>query len=309
MTVNAPSRSSREPAARLIALTCAALGAFALNSFLCRAALANRLIDPLTFTLVRIGSGAMVLLLLARSSANEPAKPPSAGLDSLASPTALVVYALAFSLAYADLSAGTGAFVVFCGVQVTMIGWDLRLGARLRLREGLGLGTAVVGLAWLTRPGAGSPNPAAVALMALSGLAWGVYSLRGRAGGPPLQATSRNFLLATPLAALACAFSMSSLYADPRGLALAAVSGGITSGLGYVAWYAALPSLTRTRASILQLSVPPLTAILGVLLLGESLSPRLLVAAPLILAGIAMAVSRPETAPSSAGASMRGADS
>ena len=143
----------------------------------------------------------------------------------------------------------------------------------------------------------------------LSGFSWGIYSLRGRTGEPPLQATSRNFLLATPLAAVVCVGSMASLEATPRGLALAAVSGGITSGLGYVAWYAALPSLTRTRASILQLSVPPLTAILGVLFLGESLSSRLLVAAPLILFGIAMAVSRPQVAPDSAGVSMSGADS
>ena len=271
-------------------MTCTALVAFALNSLLCRAALGSGLADPQTFTLVRLGSGAAARWVLSRFSRETSTVAGRLGLQWWGSPLALFTYALAFSLAYADLSAGTGAFVVFGCVQVTMIGSDLWSGHRLRWRETTGLLLALAGLGWLTRPGAESPNPRAVALMALSGLAWGIYSLRGRTGGPPIRSTAETFLAATPLALLASGVSWSSAHATPGGLALAAISGAVTSGLGYVAWYAALPSLTATRASILQLAVPPLAAAMGILFLGETVSTRLLIAAPLILGGIAIAV-------------------
>ncbi len=291
MTADSASRSSPASPTRVVSLTGAALLAFALNSLLCRAALGNRLIDPQTFTLVRLGSGAAALWLLSRISGEARTSGVGRTLFRFLSPISLFVYALGFSLAYTNLSAGTGAFVVFCCVQVTMIGSDLLRGFGLRGREIAGLALALSGLAWLTRPGAESPDLRAVGLMALAGLAWGVYSLRGRTSGPPLLATSANFMAATPLALLASLASMPSFRVTSQGLALAAISGAITSGLGYVAWYAALPSLTATRASILQLAVPPLAAAMGVFLLGETLSPRLRVAAPLILGGIALAIS------------------
>jgi len=278
-------------AARVSALTAAALVSFALNSLLCRAALGPGLIDAMSFTLARLGSGALVLFLIARTSRPAaPLSPPVPGVRVAGSALALFLYALPFSLAYLRIPAGTGAFVVFCCVQITMIGWDLATGGRLRPGEVLGLALAVAGLAWLTRPGAGSPDPWGVLLMAVAGISWGVYSIRGRRSGPPLQATARNFAASLPLAIVASVVSAPSAHASGKGLALAVVSGGVTSGLGYVAWYAALPSLTPTRASVVQLAVPPLASALGVLLLGEVLSARLLVAAPLILGGIAIAV-------------------
>lgn len=278
-------------AVRVSALTAAALVSFALNSLLCRAALGPGLIDAMSFTLARLGSGALVLFLIARSSRPAaPLPPPVSGMRVAGSALALFLYALPFSLAYLRIPAGTGAFVVFCCVQITMIGWDLATGGRLRPGEVLGLALAVAGLAWLTRPGAGSPDPWGVLLMAIAGISWGVYSIRGRRSGPPLQATARNFAASVPLALVASVISATSAHASGKGLALAVVSGGVTSGLGYVAWYAALPSLTPTRASVVQLAVPPLASALGVLLLGEVLSARLLVAGPLILGGIAIAV-------------------
>ncbi len=278
-------------AVRATALTAAALVSFALNSLLCRAALGAGLIDATSFTLVRLGSGALVLFLIARSSLPAaPLSPPVSGGRVAGSALALFLYALPFSLAYLRIPAGTGAFVVFCCVQITMIGWDLATGGRLRPGEVVGLALAVVGLTWLTRPGAGSPDPWGVLLMAVAGISWGVYSIRGRRSGPPLQATARNFAASVPLALVASVISATSAHASGKGLALAMVSGGVTSGLGYVAWYAALPSLTPTRASVVQLVVPPLASVLGVVLLGEVLSARLLVAAPLILGGIAIAV-------------------
>jgi drug/metabolite transporter (DMT)-like permease len=278
-------------APKAVTLTLAALVSFALNSLLCRAALGSGLIDAMSFTTARLGSGAVVLLLIATWSMRaSPTPRPVPGWNIAGSATALFLYALPFSLAYLRIPAGTGAFVVFCCVQVTMIGWDLATGGRLRRGEAAGLGLALFGLGWLTRPGVGSPDPMGVGLMAVAGISWGVYSIRGRSSGPPLQATARNFAASLPLALCASLVSLPGVHLSPRGLVLAVLSGGVTSGLGYVAWYAALPFLTATRASIVQLAVPPLASALGVLLLGEVLSPRLLVAAPMILGGIAIAV-------------------
>lgn len=285
------TRPAGTRAARAVALTVAALVCFALNSLLCRAALGAGLIDAMSFTLARLGAGALVLLLIASSSRRMPAAehPVSRGQVAV-SAAALFLYALPFSLAYLRIPAGTGAFVAFCCVQITMIGWDLAQGGRLRPGEILGLGLALFGLGWLTRPGAGSPDPAGVSLMAIAGVSWGIYSIRGRRSGPPLQATARNFAISIPFAVTASLASIGGFHVTGKGALLALLSGGITSGLGYVAWYAALPSLTPTRASIVQLAVPPLASALGVLLLGEVLSPRLIEAAPMILGGIALAV-------------------
>lgn len=273
------------------ALTVGALVSFALNSLLCRAALGSGDIDAANFTLARLGSGALVLALIARPSRRAAAAAHALDGWSLAgSAAALFLYALPFSLAYLRIPAGTGAFVVFCCVQITMIGWDLATGGRLRPGEIAGLALALSGLGWLTRPGAGSPDPLGVGLMAVAGISWGVYSIRGRRSGPPLLATARNFAASVPLALAASLVSLPGLHLSARGLGLAVLSGAVTSGLGYVAWYAALPSLSPSRASIVQLAVPPLAAIFGVLLLDEVLSPRLLLAAPMILGGIAIAV-------------------
>lgn len=274
-----------------LALVAVALICFALNSLLCRAALGSGLIDATSFTLARLGSGAVVLRLITASS-RPPVSPEHlvSGGKVAGSAAALFLYALPFSLAYLRIPAGTGAFVLFCCVQITMIGWDLGTGGRLRPGEAAGLGLALFGLGWLTRPGVGSPDPTGVFLMAMAGVSWGAYSIRGRRSGPPLQATARNFAAAVPLALCASLIAMATVHLSARGVLLAVLSGGITSGLGYVAWYAAVPSLTPTRASIVQLAVPPLASAFGVVLLGEVLSPRLLIAAPMILGGIAIAV-------------------
>jgi drug/metabolite transporter (DMT)-like permease len=279
-----------------VALTLAAIVCFALNSLLCRAALGSGLIDATTFTLARLASGAAVLSVLARGGGRGGR---GSGVGRAASALALFLYALPFSLAYLKISAGTGAFIVFGCVQITMIGSDLLGGRRMRGREGAGLGLALLGLAVLTRPGSQSPDPLGVALMAVAGCSWGIYSIRGRASGAPLPETARNFAASVPLALAASAVTLAQAHASGWGLVLAAVSGGITSGLGYVAWYAALPALTATRASIVQLAVPPLASALGIVVLGETLTPRLLAAAPLILGGIAIAVSTDRKGPRS----------
>jgi len=276
---------------RVTVLTLAALGSFALNSLLCRAALGARLIDAPTFTLVRLVAGALVLRLIARSRSSTTTG-TVAVRDVVFSSLALFLYALPFSLAYLRIQAGTGAFLLFGCVQITMIGYDVAQGRRLRSREIVGLAVAVAGLAWLTRPGSGSPDLVGVLLMMIAGLAWGVYSIRGRGAKDPLLTTARNFAAAIPFAAPWLAIAEVSGN-KPMGYFLALTSGALTSGLGYVAWYAALPSLGATRASIVQLAVPPLAAVLGVLTLGEPLTSRLALAGPMIIGGIAIAVFAP----------------
>lgn len=274
-----------------VALAAAALISFAFNSLLCRAALGGGLIDAASFTLIRLACGAAVLVLISMrpSEAATPLSAPSPRTIAV-SAAALFLYALPFSLAYGRIPAGTGAFILFCCVQITMIGWDLATGGRLQPREIAGLTLALLGLSWLTRPGGGSPDGTGVLLMAVAGVAWGVYSIRGRRGGPPLLATARNFAASLPLALIALALLRADVHVTDRGVLLAVASGGITSGLGYVAWYAVLPSLGPTQASILQLAVPPLASLFGVVFLGEAPTSRLLLAAPMILGGIAVAV-------------------
>ena len=280
---------ARDRAARGALLTCAALLAFAGNSLLCRLALAGRAIDPASFTAIRVASGAAVLALVGRPFRAAPAggapwRPAAAG--------ALFAYALCFSLAYVTLDAGVGALLLFGAVQVSMLGAGLARGERLTLRQAGGLLAAVAGLLVLVRPGLSAPDPAAAALMILAGLAWGVYSLLGRGVADPVRATAHNFLLATPAAAVALAACAARLDASPRGALLAAASGALTSGLGYVAWYAALRHHTATSAAVVQLAVPVLAALGGVALLGERPTARLFAAAVLTLGGVALAVVR-----------------
>lgn len=267
--------------------TSGALLAFAANSLLCRWALGPERIDAASFTAVRIVAGAAVLALLMRA-ARDPSRPFAGTWPSGA---ALFVYAIAFSLAYMSLPAGIGALVLFGSVQATMIGWGLLRGERPRGGEWLGLVLAIVGLvALVITPGMTAPPVAGALLMALAGAAWGVYSLRGRGVVDPIAATADNFLCAAPLSLLALLVLANDAHVSLSGLALAALSGAITSGLGYVVWYHALPGLTATRAATVQLAVPVLTALAAVVLLREPLSLRLVGASVFVLGGVALAV-------------------
>jgi len=275
---------SRTP--RTIGLTALALLAFAGNSILCRMALGGTLIDPAGFTAVRLGSGALGLWLLVALR--------SRGLPRLAgqwaSAAALFAYAAAFSLAYVSLSAGTGALILFGAVQLTMILAGLRAGERPRPAEWIGLTLALLGIFVLVRPGLTAPEPTGSALMAAAGVAWGVYSLRGRSSTEPLRTTAGNFLLTVPAAAVLVLLAGGAGAWTVQGALLAAASGALASGAGYAIWYAALPGLTATRAALVQLLVPVLAAGGGVALLSEAIPLRLPFAAALVLGGVALAV-------------------
>lgn len=280
-----------------------ALVAFAANSVLCRIALRQAVIDPATFSTIRLTSGAAILLLLS-ARARGQALPVahswmSAGLLSL--------YAIPFSFAYIRLTTGTGALILFGSVQATMLVAALRSGDRPHSSQWLGLGVALAGLAYLMLPGLSAPPLADAALMGLAGFSWGMYSLRGRRTANPLGQTASNFLRAVPFVVVVSAVELRRFHVEASGLLLASASGILASGLGYVAWYGALGGLTATRAAIVQLAVPVLAAAGGVILLGEAVSARLVLSTIAILGGIALAiVGREETRGSERSAQGRG---
>jgi drug/metabolite transporter (DMT)-like permease len=277
---------SRAANSTLVA-TAAALTGFAANSLLCRMALGAGAIDAWTFTAVRLGSGAIVLLLLARARTGAQ---PLLRAGSWPSALALLVYAAAFSLAYLRVNTGIGALVLFASVQATMIGWSLWRGARPSRAEWLGLAIAFGGLVVLARPGDAAPDAVGLLLMAAAGAAWGVYTLRGRNATSPLAATADNFARAAPFALAGLALKLPVASASARGVTLALASGILASGLGYTLWYTALPRLSATRAAILQLLVPILAAIGGIVMLGENPTQRLAIAGAMILGGVGIAV-------------------
>jgi drug/metabolite transporter (DMT)-like permease len=276
-------------------LTAFAMIAFAANSLLARVALGDDLIDPIAYTALRLAGGAAVLVPLSRLAA-EPS-PKGAGRHYWVSGSALFVYAIAFSSAYLYLDAGMGALILFASVQATMIGFGLWSGERPRPLQWIGLLVALGGLAYLVSPGMAAPDPRGASLMAISGVSWGLYSLRGRNGEAPLSSTSANFVRSLPLAAIAAAAGIGSLRAAPAGVVLALVSGSVTSGLGYVLWYRALKELTTTAAAVVQLLVPVLAAFGGVMFLAERVSFRLLIAGVMVLGGVTAALMRPVSDP------------
>ncbi len=273
--------------ARTLALTAFTMVAFASNSIFCRLALGSDSIDPASFTTVRLACGAATLWVIAALSRRGATPKPAGGWVSA---SFLFLYAIAFSFAYITLPAGTGALILFGCVQVTMIAWALRAGERPGRFEWAGLAIALGGLVVLTAPGLSAPSPVGSTLMAVAGIAWGVYSLRGRAQTDPLRATARNFMRAVPFALAVSVATIARRDVSGRGLLLAAVSGSVASGIGYVVWYAALRGLSATRAATVQLSVPVIAAMGGVLFLSEAVSWRLAGSAVLILGGVALAL-------------------
>jgi drug/metabolite transporter (DMT)-like permease len=269
---------------RTIALTILAMTAFAANSLLCRAALGEHAIDAASFTTIRLVSGALTLWFLVRFLRPRSAQPSG---DWLAA-AMLFLYALAFSFAYLSLSAGTGALILFGLVQLTMFAVGLRAGERFAPISWAGFAIAAAGVVYLVSPGVTAPPPGGAALMGVAGVAWGIYSLRGRAVADALSGTAANFLRSLPLAVAASALAIGQVHTSWAGAALATASGALTSALGYVIWYAAMRGLSVTQAATVQLSVPAIAAAGGVLLLSEPLTWRLCLASGAILGGVAL---------------------
>ena len=281
----APAPPARSRAA-VYALTALTMAAFAANSVLCRLALSTTGIDAAPFTAVRLAAGALVLVGVVRLR-----RAPRAPGGSWASAAALFVYAAAFSFAYLSLSTGTGALLLFGAVQLTMVGWGLVRGERLTAVQVVGVALALGGLVYLVLPGLTAPPLGPALLMAASGMGWGVYSLRGRGAPDAVSASAGNFVRAAPLALALGAVVLvagGGVALDGPGLGYALASGGVTSGLGYVVWYAVLPALRATSAATVQLSVPVLAALGGVVFVAEPITLRLALATVVTLGGIAI---------------------
>ncbi|MGB5290501.1 MAG: DMT family transporter [Lysobacterales bacterium] len=271
--------------ARIISLTSLAMIAFAGNSLLCRQALKHTAIDPASFTAIRLVSGALVLWLLVRIKHNNPA-----GEGNWASALALFAYAAGFSFAYISLSAASGALLLFGAVQVTMISYGVWTGERLRLLQTFGVLLAFGGLVGLLLPGLSAPPLLGAMLMIGAGIAWGVYSLRGKGAGDPIRVTAGNFLRSVPVTVVLSLLMVKFVSVDAAGVGYAIASGALASGCGYAIWYTVLPALKNTSAASVQLSVPVIAALGGIVFLGEPVTLRLVLASVAILGGIALVI-------------------
>jgi drug/metabolite transporter (DMT)-like permease len=272
---------------RAIVYTSITMLAFAGNSILCRMALRDGAIDPASFTSIRLLSGAVALLLIVRLTSRDASVRQHGGWTSA---FVLFLYAVCFSYAYISLSAGAGALILFGFVQGTMIAMALWSGDRPSIAEWLGWLLAFGGLVWLLIPGIEAPSTVGATLMALAGIAWGVYSIRGREETNPLVSTCSNFVYSIAFVVILTAITFSGASMSQRGIVLAVISGAITSGVGYVIWYAALNYLRAMQAALVQLSVPAIAAAGGVILLAEPISLRLMTSGALILGGISLAL-------------------
>jgi drug/metabolite transporter (DMT)-like permease len=270
----------------VVPLTTIAMLAFAGNSVLCRLALKSTDIDAATFSILRLVSGALVLwllLALRRRGNGEP--------GSWSGALALSVYAVAFTFAYIQLDTGVGALLLFGAVQLSMLAYGFLRGERLALVAIAGLVLSLAGLVVLLLPGASAPPAASAALMIVAGLAWGAYSLLGRGAADPLALTAANFCKAVPIALALCLPFIGSLQFDGWGAFYAVLSGAVASGLGYAIWYSALRGLSAMQASTVQLSVPILASLAGVVLLSEPLTLRIVAASVAVLGGISIVLS------------------
>jgi len=268
-------------------LTGMALIAFAANSVLCRLALGNEAIDAPSFTGIRLLSGAITLFIILTI------KGSNKGTLSKGSWTAglmLFLYAITFSYAYLSVDTGTGALILFGSVQITMIMLSLVSGTRLHLIEWSGVIIAFTGFIYLILPDITTPSVNGFVLMTVSGMSWGIYTLKGRGSKNPLMDTSYNFLRTIPFVALLAIFTTQNMSYSFEGIILALISGAITSGVGYTIWYIALGGLSSTQAAVLQLSVPVIAAIGGVVFVSEEITIRLIISATIVLSGILMVV-------------------
>ena len=270
------------------------MAAFAANSLLTRGALGHDLIDAPSFTIIRLVAGAVMLFILASLRSGGSGKSiRSAG--SWTSSLALAGYAVGFTLAYVRIGAGVGALLLFGAVQATMIGVGVIKGERPHVRDWLGLTLAMAGLVWLTIPGASAPDLLGAALMIFAGACWGAYSIAGRRSRDPLATTSGNFWRGAIIGAVALGALVVPDRITTNGVLLATISGAVTSGLGYAVWYSVIPALGPWRAALVQLTVPVLTGLGAALLLGESITLRLVIAGVLVTAGVGLSLGKGKT--------------
>ncbi len=277
---------------RIAALTVLAMVAFAGNSLLCRAALKQTEIDAASFTSIRLLSGVIILWLLVSLKST---KTSEEGQGNWPSAIALFIYAAGFSYAYISLETGAGALLLFGAVQATMIGYGFYKGERLNKLQSIGLILAFAGIIGLMLPGLSAPPLIGSLVMLTAGMAWGIYSIRGKGAGDPTLISAGNFLRTIPFVVILTAGTFNSVSLDTAGVWYAVASGALASGLGYAIWYSVLPSLRSTTASTVQLSVPVIAAIAGIVFLSEPLTMRFVLASIALLGGIALVIVKKKT--------------
>jgi drug/metabolite transporter (DMT)-like permease len=275
---------------QLQALTSIAMLAFAANSVLARLALSGSDIDPLAYTGIRIASGALILAAITQLRSRKAVAARTWMAGSWSGACALLLYAVTFSIAYVMIGAGPGALVLFASVQIAMLGWAIVKGDRPAPLEWIGMAIAFGSLVYLLSPGLAAPPLAGALLMAIAGASWGAYSLIGRGSRNPMADTAGNFIRCAPIGVILILAGSALSRPSATGIAYALASGALASGLGYIVWYGVLPKLSRTRAAFVQLTVPAIAAMGGVLLIGEALTWRLLVATAGIVGGVALAL-------------------
>ena len=272
---------------KTLIFTSLALIAFAANSVLCRLALGEKTIDASSFTTIRLLSGAIVLLLITGISSN---KSKATTKGSWSASLMLFLYAITFSFAYITLDTGTGALILFGSVQITMILLSLISGNRLHIIEWTGITISFAGFVYLILPGVSTPSTTGFLLMTTAGIAWGIYTLKGRGSNNPLTDTAYNFFRTIPLVIILAIVTLQNAQYSFEGIVLAVLSGGIASGIGYAIWYVALGGLSSTQAAVVQLLVPVIAAFGGVIFVSEVVTLRLTISATMILGGILMVV-------------------
>lgn len=270
---------------KLVLLAALAMTAFAANSLLCRMALVETDIDPASFTFWRLTSGALMLTLLVVMRNQKPLQE-----GNMASAVALFVYAAGFSFAYISMTTGAGALLLFGAVQVTMISWGLFKGERMSALQWGGFLLALIGLILLLLPNAAVPQLSSALMMLAAGIAWGVYSLKGKGAKFPIEATAGNFIRATPLALVLLLIFWPGGELHAEGIMYAVVSGAIASALGYALWYSILVHIAAIKAATLQLSVPVLAVFAGWLFLDETVTLRIILSSLAVIGGVAMVI-------------------
>jgi len=292
--VNISSATRVDMMLKTVVHTLLALIAFAANSVLCRMALGDHVIDASSFTVIRLFSGMIVLLLICWFSRDKKVTDRklnnAPGRGSWLSALMLFIYAAAFSFAYISLDTATGALVLFAAVQLTMIIMHVLSGNRLHISEWCGLSIAFSGFVYLIMPDLNTPSMSGFILMMIAGIAWGFYTLRGKTSANPLADTTFNFARTTPFIIILALVFLPDLQLSTQGIILAVLSGALASGIGYTLWYSALAGLSVTEAAVVQLSVPVLAAVGGLLFVSELISLRLIISGVMILGGILVVV-------------------
>jgi drug/metabolite transporter (DMT)-like permease len=272
---------------KTLIFTILALIAFAANSVLCRLALGGNKIDAASFTIIRLLSGALVLLVILQFHID---KKRLSSKGSWFASIMLFLYAVTFSFAYITLTTGTGALILFGSVQITMIFLALISGNRLHISEWMGVAIAFGGFVYLVLPGVNAPSGVGFLLMTIAGIAWGIYTLKGRSSDNPLMDTAYNFLRTIPLVIILTIIAAQNVHYSSEGILLAVLSGGIASGVGYTIWYSALGGLSAAQAAVVQLSVPVIAGFGGVIFVSEAITLRLTLSALMLLGGILLVV-------------------